>query len=801
MPPLVLLGAAWLLGIVLAWRAPSPTEVPLPALGLLALVPAGALLLGWKDRSTRLGAACGLMLLLGTVRTLIAQPDLTDPSHVASYHQAGPEWVALEGVVRGYPDVREAHTNLHVAAEWIEVEDQRLVVRGTVQVQAPRYPEIRYGDRVHVAGLLETPPDLESFSYRDYLAKQGIYSLLRRAQVQVLAHKAASPFLAALYTVRDRGAGVVARLMPEPEASLLQGILLGIETGIPQPLYDDFHTTGTSHIIVISGANVVLLSGLLSRSAGRLMGKRRAYWVTTAGIGAYALLVGGDAAVLRAGLMGWLYVTAAYLGRLSTAYVSLVAAAIGLTAWNPMLLADAGFQLSVAATAGLIFFSEPLARAFEGLLGRILQAERAKEAVRYLNDALVVTLAAQITTTPLVMHLFGRLSLVSPLANLLILPLQPYVMTCGGAALLIGLIPALAPVAQVLAWVPWLCLAYTVRVVEGLAAWPLASLDLGPVSGAWLVLYYGALAGLVALRRQPRAAARRVGEWLADHWSAALMLGVPLVAAVLIWLAVFQLPDGRLHLAFLDVGQGDAILITTPEGAQILVDGGPGPAALTSALGREMPFWDRSLEAVILTHADGDHVGGLPELLSRYAVGTFLDSGRPDDHPTYQECVRSLAAHGVAHQPVQAGAHITLDDVALDVLSPPAGYLSGTSADDNNNSLVIRLTYGEMVFLLTGDAEAEAEGWLLHSGAPLDAHVLKAGHHGSGGASTPAFLSAVGPRYVVLSVGAGNRFGHPDPQVLERLDQLGDVTVLRTDEQGTLEFVTDGQQLWVRTGR
>jgi competence protein ComEC len=398
------------------------------------------------------------------------------------------------------------------------------------------------------------------------------------------------------------------------------------------------------------------------------------------------------------------------------------------------------------------------------------------------------------------MHLFGRLSLVAPLANLLILPLQPAIMISGGAALFLGLVGPLVPVAQVLFWVPWLCLAYTVWVVQELASWPWAALEVGQAAVGWLVVYYLGLAAMIALR-SPRERVRRARVWLAAHWSTSLMLGLSFALAILSWLAVFQLPDGRLHVAFLDVGQGDAILITTPAGRQILVDGGPGPAALTSALSRHMPFWDRSLDAVILTHADGDHVGGLPELLSRYQVGAFLDSGRPDDHPAYQECLQLLEDQDIAHQPVHAGAQMALDGVVLVVLSPPPGYLSGTAADDNNNSLVTRLTYGGADLLLTGDAEAAAEAWLLQAGVPLDAEVLKAGHHGSGGATTPAFLSAVSPRYAVLSVGAGNRFGHPDPDLLARLGAVDDLTVLRTDEAGTVEFVTDGQQIWVRTAR
>ncbi len=799
MPPLVWVAVAWAAGLVTARHWLVPAGIRPASLLLLCAIPLAAVILWRKDRSVRLSGFCALALLLGALRYQVALPDLSDPHFVAHYNDAGQ--VTLEGVVQGYPDVRDTWVNLKLRSEWLEVEGQRLPVYGLVLVRAPRFPEVHYGDRLRVSGRLETPPEFQGFSYRDYLERKGIYSLLGHPQVERLASGQGNPVWAAALAVKDRARRVIARLVPEPQASLLQGILLGIEAGIPDDLYDEFNATGTSHIIVISGSNITLIAALLATSFGRMLGGRRAYWFTVAGIALYVLFVGADAAVVRAGVMGGLYVTARHLGRRATAYVSLCASAILLTAIQPLALWDVGFQLSFAATLGLILFTPAIERLFEKALVRLVSRERARQLLRYLNDLLIVTLAAQVLTIPLVIYHFGRLSLVAPLTNLLILPVQPPIMIWGGAATLVGLVSFLRPVAQVIAWLPWLCLAYTTTIVHWMAGWPLASLQIGRASAGRLVIYYGVLMGAVWALRQRQGYARRAWRWMMSRWSTSLIVGVPLAAAILAWLAVLQLPDGRLHVAFLDVGQGDAILITTPQGRQVLVDGGPSPTALASALGKEMPFWDRSIDLVVMTHADADHIGGLVEVLDRYRVTGWLDNGRPDEDPLFRECQALLTRAHVARQVVYAGYRLDLGrGLGLEVLHPPPGLMVGTQAEANNNSVVLRLEWGQARFLLTGDLEAEGEEWLLRSGLPLAADVLKVGHHGSGGSSTAGFLAAVRPRYAVISVGADNRFGHPDRAVLERLAQLGGVTVLRTDEQGTIEFITDGRRLWVRTG-
>jgi competence protein ComEC len=323
---------------------------------------------------------------------------------------------------------------------------------------------------------------------------------------------------------------------------------------------------------------------------------------------------------------------------------------------------------------------------------------------------------------------------------------------------------------------------------------------LGQSGAIQLAFYYSAVLAGLSIVGQRRGHGQRIRTKKTNRRSTAIMLGVPLVAIALISFAILQLPDGRLHVAFLDVGQGDAILITTPRGQQILVDGGPSPSALNSALGREMPFWDRSIDLLVMTHADADHITGLIEVLDRFRVDGWLDNGRPDDDTVYLGCQAALAEARVPRQVVSAGYQLDLGrESVLEVLHPPRELMVGTDADSNNNSIVMRLSWDQIGFLLTGDIEGGAEQLLLRSGRSLAAHVLKVAHHGSDGSSTTPFLEAVAPGFAVISVGADNRFGHPGAATLERLAELDNVTIHRTDIHGTVEYITDGKRLWIRT--
>jgi competence protein ComEC len=739
---------------------------------------------------------CTLFALLGALRLLIAVPTV-DAGHVAYYNDTPA--VLLEGVVVGEPDVRDRAVNLRVAARRLQVDGTWRDVRGTVLVQTRRYPVYAYGDVIRARGDLETPPVFEEFSYRDYLARQGVYSLMRRPQVERLDGGQGNPLFAAILRLKWRARATIAAIFPEPEASLLTGILLGVERGIPADVMEAFARTNTTHVIAISGFNITILAGLFAAIGGRLLGRQRATPVVLAGIALYTVLVGAGAAVVRAALMGGLYVVAVHYGRQAHALISMAVAAMLMSLLNPWVLWDVGFQLSFAATLGLILLTPPLQRAFERGLTQVLDAERARQAVRLLNDALIVTLAAQLATWPIMIYYFRQISGVGLLANLLILPAQPAVMILGGLATLAGLV--WLPLGHLLAWVAWPFPWYTIRVVEQMARLPYAAIELPRVSAAWAWGYYGILGGALWVARQDPAERRRLWHALTERLSTkAALAGLSLVA-MLVWTAAFSMPDGRLRVTFLDVGQGDAVLIETPGGRQVLVDGGPSPSALVDGVGRRLPFWDRSLDLVILTHPDEDHVGGLIPIVERYQVARALEPGIPQRSGAYLGWLELLAEKDVPTFQARTGLRISLGDgVWLRVLNPPQPLVRDTGADDNNNGVVLRLEYGQVAFLLTADIEAATETRLVAEGQPLQAQVLKVAHHGSDTSTTPAFLAAVAPWVAVVSVGADNRFGHPGEAVLARLAEAN-IPVYRTDQHGDIEFVTDGRRLWVRTGR
>jgi competence protein ComEC len=284
-------------------------------------------------------------------------------------------------------------------------------------------------------------------------------------------------------------------------------------------------------------------------------------------------------------------------------------------------------------------------------------------------------------------------------------------------------------------------------------------------------------------------AANKMNGLLTQWWVAGLLA----VCASLVWLGLRSTPDGRLHIFFLDVGQGDAIFIRAPDGRQILVDGGPSPDALLDELGDVMPFWDRSLDLMVLTHPDDDHMEGLLAAPERYRIGLAANPKLIAGSAAWDDV---LAARGVTRVGMERGAQLRAGDVVLTVLNPAGS--GAPLADDNAASMVLRIDYGRTSALLTGDAPEAVEAEMLAAALPLDADILKVGHHGSADSTSGAFVAAVSPQHAVIQVGADNYFGHPAPVVLDR---LRGVEVLRTDLNGRVEAISDGTAWQVRSQR
>lgn len=275
------------------------------------------------------------------------------------------------------------------------------------------------------------------------------------------------------------------------------------------------------------------------------------------------------------------------------------------------------------------------------------------------------------------------------------------------------------------------------------------------------------------------------------------------IATALIWSAVIAVPDRQLEVSFLDAGQGDAIFIQTPSRQQILIDGGPDPDKICHALGDKLPFWDKSLDLVVLTHPDEDHITGLLEVLRRYKVKQVLEPGFEQDMPTYQEWLRLIDEKNIERTIARAGQLIELGDgITIEVLHPQAELMSGTESDTNNNSVVLRLVRDEVSFLFAGDMCEEAEREILFNGGyGVTSTVLKVAHHGATTSTSTHFLTAVDPQVAVISAGKDNPFGHPNDALARLREKVDEDKIYLTSEDGTIKISTDGERMWVEVDK
>jgi competence protein ComEC len=524
---------------------------------------------------------------------------------------------------------------------------------------------------------------------------------------------------------------------------LLRGMVLGEGEALPADMQDDFRAASLTHLVAASGQNVALLAALAIALATALgLGLRGRLLLALGLVALYVPLAGAGPSIQRAGIMGGAALAAALAGRpASRVYALLLAAALTLLV-NPRAAADPGWQLSFAAVVGIALGA-----------GRFAGALRRRRVPAGLAEATAMTVAATIATAPLIALHFGRVSLIGLPANVLAAPAVAPVMWLGVIAAAIGqLSAALAAPFTALAALP---AAYLAGLGQGAAhvRLPLA-----------VVIAGGTAVAAVALTRRSSRRGRLAPMALA------VVAAIGLVAA-----ARPHAPAATpaLRLSFLDVGQGDATLIQAG-GRAALVDTGPVGDHIAALVRGEGA---RRLDLLVVTHAQADHEGGAPELLSQIPVTAVLDGGRVQ---------AAAAAHHVRRLRPAAGQVLHVGPIRLDVLWPPAGgQIHGE--DPNLRAIVMLATVGGIRVLLTADAESD-----VLSALPLEpVDVLKVSHHGSADPGLPALLSTLRPRAAVIEVGRHNPYGHPAPATLRA---LRGIRVLRTDRDGTIRFeLRDGR--------
>jgi len=715
-----------------------------------------------------------LTLFLGAARYQYSIPTI-DAHNIAWYNDREYE-VLVTGMLIEPPDARDTYINLRLDVSSINTGDESLPVSGLILARIQPNQTFQYGDMIRVRGLLKTPPQDEEFSYRDYLARQGIRAYMPSAEATLLPFHRGSPIIATIYAFKERSLTIIYHLYPDPEASLLAGILLGVDAGLPADLQQAYKDTGTAHIIAISGFNITIIAALFVLLFDRLLGPRRGALVAILGIALYTFLVGASASVIRAALMGGLALFARQVGRRQDGLNTLAFVAALMAAFNPNIPWDVGFQLSFAATLGLILYAKPLRAWLTFLLAHLAPSATAEKISHPISVFFLFTLAAQLTTLPVMAYQFRRISLVSLIANPFILPAQPAVMLFGGLALLLGLI--YLPLGQLAAWLAWPFVVYTNRAVELFAQLPHGVLILGDFSLLFVVLFYAMLLSwtFAGSRLKSLFATRLLAP-------ATLLIGVLGLIAFLVFRAALTAPDGFLHITFLDVGSADTILIQTPSGRAVLINGGPSPSRLSDAIGRRLSPFARKLDYLVIASTREDQVAALPSTLERFPPDAVLWAGKSEASYSSRQVEVMLTGQSIPISYATTASGLDLGSGArLEVLSvTPRG-------------AVLLLSWNGFRTLLPIGANFDSLAELENGAAIGPVSVLLLADSGYAPLNPPEWIANLKPQVVILSVEAGDSDGLPDQVTL---DTMKDISLLRTDENGWIHVSTDGEKMWV----
>jgi competence protein ComEC len=616
-----------------------------------------------------------LVFVLGGLRTVLAKPVFSQ-NVLAWYNDRGS--FTLVAVVDQPSDHRETATYLHVKARELYDSSSMIYrrIQGVALIRVDASSPWQLGDLLHFTASPQTPTENADFSYRAYLERQGIYTVIYHpTSVTRIASGQASRFDLALDWLRQRASRSIFTIFPQPESGLFAGIFLGNDNDLPQATKQAYQDTGTAHIIAISGFNMAILATLFLALFTRVLNRYWAVFLSALALITYAIFVGGSPSVIRAAIMAIMAFCGHLIGRKGGSLNALGLAAGIMLAINPLLLWDASFQLSFAATAGLVLFAAPMQTWMKGWLARHISEKASAQMNGPVSEYFLFSLAAQITTLPIVALQFKRLSLTALLANPLVLPVQSAVLIAGGAVTVLGMLWPLA--GKAFGFLVWPLLAYSNRVVEWLDQIPNGVMTVSGSLAVWISIGAIIVIGLAIIRVHLVNLFKRI-RWV--YW----IFGLTIIAA-LVWSLALRQPDGKLHLTLFAGENGTALYLQSPSGQTLLIDPSGDMNTLASRLSQTISPWNFHLDAALLTARTG--LKPLTELNDRLPVNQAILA--PSVYQvTDDETALSLPA-GMPQKKLVEGENLRLDNRVLVQL---------LASDDSRTALLI--SDGQMRILI-----------------------------------------------------------------------------------------------------
>lgn len=678
----------------------------------------------------------------------IRYPILT-ANQLAYYNNS--EDIDIIGHVCADPQYSDTSIRLVVCVEEMQEPFQQ-AINGKAMVFL-KAGEWFYGDKIELYGQIETPFESENFSYKEYLSQRGISSVMSFPWAELIEREGRHSLMSMLFSLRRAAYEKIQQYYPQPEAALLSGILLGIETDIPPDLKRAFQDTGTDHIIAISGFNMTILAGIFLTGFRKWLSIWWAAFFAILTISLYTILVGAAPAVVRAAVMSSLAISASLIGRVQSGKYTLLLTAAIMCLINPLLLWNAGFQLSVMATLGLVLYAGRLLNWFKNLLSKVVSEERAEKLANISSEYLLFTLAAQLTTMPILLYHFEQVSIISLLANPLILPVQPLTMIFGGVAVISGLL--IPPLGQLLSYFVWVLLFYTNQVVSWLAEFSNGTIVFGDLNFISVLVLYVAIFFFTHINKE--SVLQRLKKPV-------FLLGVIITAIFFVWNAVLLQPDDKLHLWIMDEGNQGALFIQTPSGKKILINSGEFANPLSSELGEHIPAISRKVDMAIATTSKQKNYQAFSKILERFSVNQFIWVDQVPSTTAAKEINKILKENETNIRVLKAGEKIDCGDGVL---------LSKLDQPNSGNSLLV--TYGEFRFVYLEEIENSLEEDQILEGA-----------------------------VVLIPPGKKAEFVLEDriPQILIHHDieiDRDEPGQLSTDNLGKIEITTDGSQLWLRS--